>query len=81
MTPIKTLYDEPYRSSTCWLDNRDLVLVGPEIIDETIKIVDLIKKRMKEAQDSKKSYADLHRRNFEFDLGDHVFLKINQSER
>ena len=30
---------------------------------------------MKEAQDRQKSYADLHRRNLEFEVGDHVFLK------
>ena len=32
---------------------------------------------MKEAQDRQKSNADLHRRNLEFEVGDHVFLKIS----
>ena len=53
------------------------MIVGPEMIEETVKIVDLIRKRMKEAQDRQKSYADLHRRNLEFEVGDHVFLKIS----
>ena len=47
------------------------------MIEETAKIVDLIRKQMKEAQDRQKSYADLHRRNLEFEVGDHVFLKIS----
>ena len=47
------------------------------MIEEIVKIVDLLRKRMKEAQDRQKSYADLHRRNSEFEVGDHVFLKIS----
>lgn len=31
---------------------------------------------MKETQDRQKSSEDLHRRNLEFDVGDHIFLKI-----
>ena len=53
------------------------MIVGPEMIEETVKIVDLIRKWMKEAQDRQKSRADLHRRNLEFEVGDHVFLKIS----
>ena len=59
------------------MDNKDPVLVGPELIEESIRIVDLIRKRMKEAQDRQKSYADLRRRPLEFVVGDHVFLKIS----
>ncbi|XP_058766975.1 uncharacterized protein LOC131640608 [Vicia villosa] len=32
---------------------------------------------MKQAQDRKKSYADKRRRPLEFDVGDHVFLKVS----
>ena len=75
MAPFEALYGRPYRSPSHWLDRKDLVIVGPEMIEETAKIVDLIRKRMKEAQDRQKSYTDLHRRNLEFEVGDHVFLK------
>lgn len=51
MIPFEVLYGRPCRLLTCWLENRDLVLVKPEIIEETIKVVNLIRKRMKEAQD------------------------------
>ena len=36
----------------------------------------MIKKRMKEAQDRQKSYADRRRRPLEFQVGDKVFLKV-----
>ena len=58
------------------MDNKDPILVGPELIEESVRIVDLIRKRMKEAQDRQMSYADLRRRPLEFVVGDHVFLKI-----
>ena len=77
MAPFEALYGRPCRSPSHWLDKKDPVIVGPEMIEETAKIVDLIRKRMKDAQDRQKSYADLHRRNLEFEVGDHVFLKIS----
>lgn len=53
------------------------MLVGLEMAKENIKIVDSIKKRMKDAQDHLKFYANLHRRDLEFKVGDHVFLRIS----
>ena len=80
MAPFVALYGRPCRSPSHWLDRKDPVIVGPEMIDETVKIVNLIRKRMKEAQGRQKSYADLHRRNLEFEVGDHVFLKKSAFE-
>lgn len=50
MTPFQALYDRSCRSPTCWLDNKDLVFDGLDMIDDTINVVDLIRKRLKEAQ-------------------------------
>ena len=77
MAPFEALYGRPCRSPSCWLDNQDLVIVGPELLEETVKQVELIQKRMKEAQDRQKSYADLKRRSLEFQEGESVFLKIS----
>ena len=80
MAPFEALYGRPCRSPSCWLDNKDPVIVGPELIEETVKQVELIQKRMKEAQDRQKSYADLKRRSLEFQEGESVFLKYHQLE-
>ena len=50
---------------------------GPEIIQETTEKIKIIQDRLKIAQDQKKSYADAHRRELEFQEGDRVFLKIS----
>lgn len=47
MTPFETLYGRPCRSPSCLLDNRDQLIVRPKMIEKTINIVDLIRKRMK----------------------------------
>ena len=51
MTPFEALYGRPSRSPACWLDNKDPVIVGPEMIKEASKQVELIRKERKEAQD------------------------------
>ena len=37
----------------------------------------LIKERLKATQSRQKSYANNHRRDLEFEVGDHVFLKVS----
>ena len=43
----------------------------------TIEKITLIKERLKAAQSKQKSYADNRRRDLEFEVGDHVFLKVS----
>ncbi|XP_042426201.1 uncharacterized protein LOC122014080 [Zingiber officinale] len=49
--------------------------LGLEIVQQTEDIVRRIKDRMRTAQSRQKSYADL-RRDLEFAVGDHVFVKV-----
>ena len=43
----------------------------------TVKKIALIKERLNIAQRRQKSYANNHRRELEFEVGDHVFLKVS----
>ncbi|RVW40489.1 putative receptor protein kinase ZmPK1 [Vitis vinifera] len=52
-------------------------LLGPELVQLTVEKVALIKERLKAAQSRHKSYADHRRRDLEFEVGDHVFLKVS----
>ena len=51
------------------------VLLGPELLKEMEQEVVKIRHNMKVAQDKQKSYADKHRVNREFSVGDHVYSK------
>ncbi|KAL6219588.1 hypothetical protein ACLB2K_007347 [Fragaria x ananassa] len=55
-------------------------LLGPDIVQETTKNISIIQDRIRIAQNRQKSYADLKRRQVEFDVGDHVFLKVSPTK-
>ena len=51
-------------------------ITGPNLIRDTSKKVSLIRQRLLMDQSRQKSYADVRRRPLEFEVGDHVFLKV-----
>nr|GEZ03877.1 putative reverse transcriptase domain-containing protein [Tanacetum cinerariifolium] len=53
---------------------------GPELIEITNEKVAVAKEKLKEARSRQKSYADKHRRDLEFQVGDRVFLKVSPLE-
>jgi len=55
----------------------DSTLTGPEIIRETTEKIIQIRERMKTARSRQKSYADKRRKPLEFQVGDHVLLKVS----
>ena len=77
MAPFEALYGRPCLSPTCWWESTDKLILGPDMIRETSEKVDLIRRRMKTAQDRQKSYVDKRRTDLEFEVGDKVFLKVS----
>ena len=77
MAPFEALYGRKCRSPICWNDISETVVLGPEMIEETVKQVKLIQEKMKAAQDRQKSYADSKRREEEYQVGEKVLLKIS----
>ena len=65
MAPYEALYGRPCRSPACWIESKDRLVLGPNLIREASAKVELIKKRMKAAQDRQKKYADRRRRPLE----------------
>ena len=51
-------------------------ITGPNLIKDTSEKVGMIRKCLFTAQSRQKSYADIRRRPLEFEVGDHVFLKV-----
>jgi len=52
-------------------------LLGPEVVQETREKVKMIQEKMKAFQSRQKSYHDKRRKDIEFQVGDHVFLRVN----
>ena len=76
MAPYEVLYGRPYRSPLCWTEVGKSSVTGPNLIRDTSEKVSLIRQRLLTAQSLQKSYADVRRRPLEFEVGDHVFLKM-----
>ncbi|GJT37691.1 hypothetical protein Tco_0937556 [Tanacetum coccineum] len=65
------------KSPVLWAEIRESSLIGPELVQETIDKVVLIKEKLKAARDRQKSYADNRRKPLEFEVGDRVMLKVS----
>ena len=59
-----------------WDNPVNRVVLGPELLKEMEQEVVNIRQNLKAAQDRQKSYADKHRMNREFCVGDHVYLRV-----
>ena len=51
-------------------------ITGPDLIRDTSEKVSLIRHHLLTTQSHQKSYVDVRRRPLEFEVGDHVFLKV-----
>ncbi|GJR61222.1 putative reverse transcriptase domain-containing protein [Tanacetum coccineum] len=54
-----------------------ILLIGPEIVQETTEKIVQIKERLKTARSRQKSYADKRRKPLKFHVGDRVLLKVS----
>ena len=52
-------------------------MIGLDIVKDTEAKVQVIQQRLKVASDQQKSYADLKRKDIEYEVGDKVFLKVS----
>ncbi|KAH0707222.1 hypothetical protein KY290_011779 [Solanum tuberosum] len=60
-----------------WFEVGEAALIGPDSVHEAMEKVQLIKDRLKTAQSRQKSYADVRRRDLEFEIDDWVYLKVS----
>ncbi|XP_057251691.1 uncharacterized protein LOC130591793 [Beta vulgaris subsp. vulgaris] len=63
-----------------WNDISETIVLGPEFIEDTVKQVRLIQEKIRAAQDRQKSYADLKRRDEEYEVGESVLLKVSPTK-
>ena len=76
MAPYEALYGRPCRSPLGWTEVGESSITGPDLIIVTFEKVSLIRQRLLTAQSRQKSYADVRCRPLEFEVGNHVFLKV-----
>lgn len=75
MAPYKALYGRKCKSPMHWDEVGEMSLIGPELVQHTAQMVEKIRETMKISQDGQKSYTNRRRKDLEFTVGDHVFLR------
>ncbi|TYJ98666.1 hypothetical protein E5676_scaffold507G00570 [Cucumis melo var. makuwa] len=73
---FEALYGKCCRSPLCWEEIGERRLLGPKLVQTTNATIQKIRARILTAQSRQKSYADVRRKDLEFDVGDMVFLKV-----
>lgn len=61
----------------CWYDFGESMVLGPEIVQQNTEKIKMIQEKMKASQSRQKSYHYMRRKTFEFQEGDHMFLRVN----
>ena len=81
MSHFEILYGRKCNTSISWSSPVDRLMLGPDLLKDMELTVKLVQQNLKVSQDRKKSYADLKRAPREFQVGEHVYIKINPKKR
>ena len=76
MSPYEALYGRRCRKLVTWDNPVNRVVLGLEFLKEMEQEVVKIRQNLKATQDRHKRYANKHRVNREFSVGDHVYLRV-----
>lgn len=60
-----------------WDEVDERMILGHELAEPTVGVIETIREKMKIAQDRQKSYANKRRKDLHFEIGDKVLLKIS----
>nr|CAD1831517.1 unnamed protein product [Ananas comosus var. bracteatus] len=77
MAPFEALYGRKCRSPLHWSEVGERLALGPDVLQEAEDKVRIARERLLTAQSRQRCYADKRRRDLEFQIGEHVFLKVS----
>jgi hypothetical protein len=77
MSPFEALYGRPCRTPLSWSESSERVIFDPEIVIEAKEKVKQIQENILSAQSCQKSCTDKRRHPLEFEVGDHVYIRVS----
>ena len=80
MAPFEALYGRRCRTPLSWSQIREHKIFGPDLVTEAENKVKIIQANLKAAQSRQKSYADKRRKLLQFEVGDHVYLRVSPTK-
>eukprot|EP00253_Pinus_taeda_P006128 PITA_06128 len=76
MSPFEVLYGKKCHTPSSWGWPEDRLMLGPDMLKEMEETVKEVRVNLKAAQDRQKSFADKKRKFKEYQVGDHVYVRI-----
>lgn len=76
-SPFEVLYGRKCRTPLMWSEVGDRIVESPDFIKAAEEKIAEVRENLRIAQSRQKSYADKRRRELEFEVGDHVYLKVS----
>src|SRR5579859_7223447 len=77
MAPFEALYGRRCRTPLSWSQTGERQVYGPDLVVEAEEKVKAIQANLKTAQSRQKSYFDKRRKPLQFEVSDHVYLKVS----
>ena len=76
MVPYGALYGRICRTPLCWTELSEKKVIGPDLIQEVEEKVKMTREILKVVTDRQKSYADMRKKNIQYEIDGKVFLKV-----
>jgi transposase InsO family protein len=77
MAPFKVLYGRRCRTPLNWIEPREKMIFGPDLVEEAETTVSRIQDNLRAMKSRQESYANKRRQPLEFAVVDHVYLKVS----
>ena len=61
----------------CWTKLDEHKIIGPDLVQDKEEKFQIVQQRLKATSDRQNSYANLKRKDIEFEVGDKLFLKVS----
>jgi hypothetical protein len=76
MASFEALYGHHCHTPLNWIEPGEKAIFGPNLIVEAEVMVHLIQDNLKAVKSRQESYANKRRRPLEFEVGDHIYLRV-----
>jgi hypothetical protein len=77
MAPFEVLYGHRCHTPLNWIELGEKVVVRADLVEEAEAIVRRIQENLKTTKSCQETYANKRRRPLEFEVGNHVYLKVS----
>ena len=74
---FEILYERKCNTPISWSIPVDILMLGLDLLKDMELTVKQVQQKLKATQGRQKSYSDLKRTPREFQVGDHVYIKVN----